>query len=148
MKPAGRRAASQSCSGRNSAEAQRARRGFLLCGAPLTCEELSGLPILVISSSFLFVRRSVHYECHLDCCGHLSPGPPSITTTVHKIEWLVSENCIGERSGAKLSYKLAYSCEGIPKSPFIPTVVVILAVSQLWNRKGKGGEVWIGRPGF
>ena len=23
-----------------------------------------------------------------------------------------------------------------------------LVVSQLWNRKGKGGEVWIGRPGF
>ena len=38
----------------------------------------------------------------------------------------MSENCIGERSGAKLSYKLAYSCEGIPKSLFIPTVVVIL----------------------
>ena len=27
-------------------------------------------------------------------------------------------------------------------------VVVVLVVSQLWNRKGKGGEVWIGRPGF
>ena len=24
----------------------------------------------------------------------------------------------------------------------------VLVVSQLWNRKGKGGEVWIGRPGF
>ena len=23
-----------------------------------------------------------------------------------------------------------------------------LVVRQLWNRKGKGGEVWIGRPGF
>ena len=23
-----------------------------------------------------------------------------------------------------------------------------LVVSQLWNRKDKGGEVWIGRPGF
>ena len=39
----------------------------------------------------------------------------------------MSGNCIGERSGAKLSCKLAYSREGIPKSPFIPTVVVILA---------------------
>ena len=38
----------------------------------------------------------------------------------------MSGNCIGERSGAKLSCKLAYSREGIPKSPFIPTVVVIL----------------------
>ena len=28
--------------------------------------------------------------------------------------------------GAKLSCKLAYSREGIPKSPFMPTVVVIL----------------------
>ena len=26
--------------------------------------------------------------------------------------------------------------------------LLVLVVSQLWNRKGKGGEVWIGRPGF
>ena len=26
--------------------------------------------------------------------------------------------------------------------------IMRLVVSQLWNRKGKGGEVWIGRPGF
>ena len=38
----------------------------------------------------------------------------------------MSGNCIRERSGAKLSCKLAYSWEGIPKSPFKPTVVVIL----------------------
>ena len=38
----------------------------------------------------------------------------------------MSGNCIGERTGAKLSCKLAYSREGIPKSPFMPTVVVIL----------------------
>ncbi len=53
---------------------------------------------------------------------------PSITTTLHQIGWLGSGNCIGERSGAKLSCKLAYSREGIPKSPFIPTVVVILGI--------------------
>ena len=53
--------------------------------------------------------------------------PPSITTTLHQIGWLVSGNCIGERTGAKLSCKLAYSREGIPKIPFMPTVVVILA---------------------
>ena len=50
----------------------------------------------------------------------------SITTTLHQIGWLVSGNCIGERTGAKLSCKLAYSWEGIPKSPFMSTVVVIL----------------------
>ena len=38
----------------------------------------------------------------------------------------MSGNCIGERSDPKLSCKLAYSWEGNPKSPFIPTVVVIL----------------------
>ena len=38
----------------------------------------------------------------------------------------MSGNCIGERTGAKLSCKLAYSREGIPKSPFMTTVVVIL----------------------
>ena len=38
----------------------------------------------------------------------------------------MSGNCIGERSGAKLSCKLAYSREGIPKSPFKPTVIVML----------------------
>ena len=38
----------------------------------------------------------------------------------------MSGNCIGERSDPKLLYKLAYSWEGNPKSPFIPTVVVIL----------------------
>ena len=38
----------------------------------------------------------------------------------------MSGNCIGERTGAKLSCKLAYSREGIPKSAFMPTVVVIL----------------------
>ena len=38
----------------------------------------------------------------------------------------MSGNCIGERTGAKLSCKLAYSREGIPKSPFMSTVVVIL----------------------
>ena len=54
--------------------------------------------------------------------------PSSITTTLHQIGWLVSGNCIGERTGAKLSCKLAYSREGIPKSPFMPTVVVILEV--------------------
>ena len=52
----------------------------------------------------------------------------SITTTLHQIGWLVSGNCIGERTGAKLSCKLAYSREGIPKSPFMPTVVVILGL--------------------
>ena len=41
----------------------------------------------------------------------------------------MSGNCIGERMGAKLSCKLAYSREGIPKSPFMPTVVVILALA-------------------
>ena len=40
----------------------------------------------------------------------------------------MSGNCIGERTGAKLSCKLAYSREGIPKSPFMSTVVVILVV--------------------
>ena len=40
----------------------------------------------------------------------------------------MSGNCIGERTGAKLACKLAYSREGIPKSPFMPTVVVILEV--------------------
>ena len=29
-----------------------------------------------------------------------------------------------------------------------PAERLSLVVSQLWNRKGKGGEVWIGRPGF
>ena len=41
----------------------------------------------------------------------------------------MSGNCIGERTGAKLSCKLAYSREGIPKIPFMPTVVVIL---EMW----------------
>ena len=50
----------------------------------------------------------------------------SITTTLHQVGWLVSGNCIGKRTGVKLSCKLAYSREGIPKSPFMPTVVVIL----------------------
>ena len=58
---------------------------------------------------------------------------PSITTTLHQIGWLVSGNCIGERTGAKPSCKLAYSREGIPKSPFMPTVVVILVVRKLCN---------------
>ena len=57
----------------------------------------------------------------------LSGQISSITTTLHQIGWLVSGNCIGERTGAKLSCKLAYSREGIPKNPFMPTVVVILA---------------------
>ena len=43
----------------------------------------------------------------------------------------MSGNCIGERTGAKLSCKLAYSLEGIPKSPFMSTVVVILVVSHV-----------------
>ena len=51
----------------------------------------------------------------------------SITTTLHQIGWLTSRNCKGERSGGKLSYKLACGWEGIPNSIFIPTVVVILA---------------------
>ena len=45
----------------------------------------------------------------------------------------MSGNCIGERSRAKLSCKLAYSREGIPKSLFIPTVVVIL---ETWPETG------------
>ena len=45
----------------------------------------------------------------------------------------MSGNCIRERSGAKLSCKQAYSWEGIPKSPFKSTVVVILAVYRYGN---------------
>ena len=52
----------------------------------------------------------------------------------------MSGNCIGKRIGAKLSCKLAYSREGIPKSPFKPTVVVILES----GRKPLFGEVYSG----
>ena len=57
----------------------------------------------------------------------------SITTTLRQIGWLVSGNCIGKRMGAKLSCKLAYSREAIPKSPFMPTVVVILGAKPRSN---------------
>ena len=36
--------------------------------------------------------------------------------------------------------------EGKPGAPLL--VELQLVVSQLWNQKGKGGEVWIGRLGF
>ena len=68
----------------------------------------------------------------------------SITTTLHQIGWLGSGNCIGERSGAKLSCKLAYSREGIPKSPFIPTVVVIIEAfleTVMRTRQGRDAEI-------
>ena len=45
----------------------------------------------------------------------------------------MSGNCIGERTGAKLSCKLAYSREGIPKSPFMSTVVVILGLREYFR---------------
>ena len=60
-------------------------------------------------------------------------GLPSITTTLHQIGCLVSRNCTWERSGGKLSCKLAYIREGTPKSPITPTVVVILAACPRIN---------------
>ena len=59
----------------------------------------------------------------------------SITTTLHQVGCLVSGNCIGERSRARLSCKLAHSREGIPKSLFILTVVVILNQGQGETRR-------------
>ena len=68
----------------------------------------------------------------------LARSHASITTTLHRIGWLVSGNCIRERSGAKLSCRLAFSRERIPKSPFIPTVVVILEVMRIPPTQGYG----------
>ena len=59
-------------------------------------------------------------------CARGNKTSTSITTTLHQIGCLVSRNCTWERSGGKLSCKLAYIREGTPKSPITPTVVVIL----------------------
>ena len=40
------------------------------------------------------------------------------------------------------------SARRVASSRYLLTLNAALVVSQLWNRKDKGGEVWIERPGF